>query len=210
VLAALLGAGLAVQLAGLLFGSSSRHLSPNPIKPLIGYLVRVVPSPLVGQRWLGTGEVHTRWLVLAGVAWLVLAAVAVLAWRGPVRPGWPLAITALLHSVALYVLPVLLSGEATTRYALAPAMLLVTALVALLQPAEGRRPVPLVALVTLLTVICAVNLRLDNARAHGPRWGVELDRAKAVCPNAQVVEVPIPPVNDNHWSARLPCWYVRG
>jgi hypothetical protein len=222
VLAVLLGIGLALQFAGLLFGSSSRNLSPNPVKPLIGYLIRVAPSPIIGQRWLGTGEVHTRWLVLAGVAWLVLAAVAVVAWlrpawSGPVRPGWALAITALLHSVALYILPVLLSGVATTRYALAPAMLLVTALVALLQPEPGRRPVALYALLTLLAVICAVNLRLDNTRADGPRWGVELDRARASCatpvppgPSVPAVDVPIPPVNEQHWRARLSCRYVRG
>jgi hypothetical protein len=209
VLAALLGLGLVAQFAGLIFGSSSRALSPNPIRAMIGYVLRVAPAPVVGQRWLGTGEVHTRWLVLAGVAWLVLATVAVLAWRGPVRPGWALAVTALLHSVALYVLPVLLSGVATTRYALAPVMLLVTALVALLQPAEGARPVPLYALVTVLAVIAAVNLRLDNTRAGGPRWGSELDRARVACGSASgSVEIPIPPVDAEHWSARLPCRYI--
>jgi hypothetical protein len=211
VLAALLGSGLALQIAGLLFGSSSRQLSLNPVRALIGYAVRVVPAPLVGQRWLGTGEVGTRWLVLAALAWLVLLGAVLVARRGPVRPGWPLAVTAVLHSLALYVLPVLLSGVATPRYALAPAMLLVTALVAALQPAGAlaSAKVPLYAFVALLAVVCAVNLRIDNSRAHGPRWSTEFDRARQSCTTGATAEVPIPPVDDNHWRVRLPCRYVQ-
>jgi hypothetical protein len=216
VLAALLGLGVAVQVAGLLTGSSSRQLSPNPLRALKGYAVRAVPDALLGQRWVGT-HVGGGTLVLAALAWLILAGVAVLVWARLVRPAWPLALSAAVHSVALYVLPVVLSGVATPRYAVAPAMLLVTALVAVLQPAGGavvgRSAAPLLALAALLAVVCAVNLRVDNLRAHGPRWSDGLDRARPSCLDsgpAGVAEIPVPPPDSPPWTVRLPCRYVRG
>ena len=208
VLAGLLALGLAVQVAGLLTGSSSRTLAPNPVRALTGYAARAVPDALLGQRFVGT-RVDRHALVLAAVAWLLLgcaAAVALLARRtGLVRPAWPLAVAAALHSVALYVLPVVLSGVATPRYAVAPAMLLVTALAAVLQPARSR--VPLYLLAALLAVVCVVNLRVHNARADGPRWGGALDRARHACASgARTVDVPVPPSGS---TVRLPCGYVR-
>jgi hypothetical protein len=212
VLAALLGLGVAVQVAGLLTGSSSRQLSPNPVRGLKGYVVRAVPDALLGQRWLGT-HVGGTGLALAALAWLILAAAAVVVWRRLVAPAWPLALAAAVHSVALYVLPVLLSGVATPRYAVAPAMLLIAALVALLQPDGAARPTAIYALAALLAVVCAVNLRVDNLRAHGPRWSDSLDKARPSCMDsgpANVTEIPIPPPDSPPWTVKLPCRYVRG
>ncbi len=140
VLAALLAAGVAVQVTGLLTGSSSRHLSPNPVPVAKGYVLRVVPDAMLGERALGTDTHAVRWLALTAVAWLLLAVVAALAWRGSTRPSWPLAGMALVYSVALYALPVTLEGAAIPRYAAAPVMLLVTAMVAALQPRTAPRP----------------------------------------------------------------------
>ncbi len=244
LLGALLGLGLAVQFSGLLTGSSTRALSPDPVRAATGYVLRVVPAALIGQRWLGT-QVDTGWLALAAVAWLLVVAAAVVVWLRLVRPRWPLAVAAALHSVALYVLPVLLTGEATPRYAVVPAMLVVTALVAVLQPDRSQsvavlqpdgpqsvglhrpdgspavpgRPdrgrlrlaAPLYTLAALLAVICAVNLRVDNARAHGPTWSAQLQLARIGCtgPDA-TVEVLIPPVKVTPpWLVRLPCRYLQ-
>jgi hypothetical protein len=211
-LAALLALGVLVQLGGLAFGTSSRTLSPNPVRALIGYVVRAVPAPLVGQRWLGS-TVDTRWLVLAAVAWLLVAVVGLLVWTERTRPAWPLAIAAVVQSVFLYVLPVLLSGVATPRYAVAPAMLVVVALVALLQPAGGTRfsAAPLYALAALLALVCAVNLRTDNFRAHGPTWDAALTHAREECrAGASTVDIPIPPPESPPWRTRVPCGYVVG
>jgi hypothetical protein len=218
VLAVLLALGLAAQVSGLLLGTSSRQLSPNPVRALIGYVLRAVPAPLVGQHWLGS-TVDTRWIVLAGVAWLLVAAAGVLVWTRRVRPAWPLAVAAVLQSIALYVLPVLLSGVATPRYAVAPAMLVVVALVALLQPVPGagaRAAVPLAAaaplytLTALLALVCAVNLRTDNDRARGPDWNDGLRAARHACAaGGSTATIPIPPPAHPPWQVSVPCGYVR-
>ena len=240
LLAAALAVGLATQFAGLLTGSGDRPLSPNPVRAATGYLVRAVPAPLVGQRWLGA-TVGGRWLALAVLAWLVVGAVVLVALAsrvgpagprrplaGLVRPNWPLAVAAALHSAALYGLPVLLSGVATPRYAVAPAMLIVTALVALLQPggvaaagepgplaapdaARLRAVAPLGALTALLLVVAAVNLRVANSRADGPQWSTELARARAACAagTAETVQIPIPPRQSPPWLVTLPCNWLR-
>jgi hypothetical protein len=212
VLAGLLSLGVAVQLAGLVFGPSSRPLSPNPVPVVTGYVLRVVPSALVGERWLGTDTHSTRWLALAAVAWLLLAAAAVVAWRRSTRPIWRLAILALLYSAGLYALPVVLQGIATPRYAAVPVMLLVTAIVAVFQPGSGSR-VPLYALTALLAVVCVANLRvLDNSRGSGPRWSDSLQSARITCQASPggTASLLIPPREAvPQWHARLPCRYVR-
>jgi hypothetical protein len=201
-MAVALALGLALQFAGLLGGGSQRELAPDPVRSVLGWFLRAVPAPLVGQRWLGS-DLNARWVVLAALAWIVVAAAVVLALRGVTRPAWVLAGAAVQHSAALYVLPVFLSGVAAPRYAVAPAMLLVVALVALLQ---GEQRIPLYALTGLLTVIALVNLRIDNPRAHGPRWSAELDRARAACAtDAQRAGLAIAPRTTPPWTVSVPC-----
>ncbi|WP_433318570.1 hypothetical protein [Micromonospora chersina] len=210
VLAGALALGLAVHFAGLLAGSSGRHLSPNPVRAVAGYLLRAVPAPLVGERWLG-GEVDARWLALAAVAWLAVGAVVLLAFARLTGPAWPLAIAAALHGAALYVLPVFLSGTAAPRYAVAPALLVVTTLVALLQPAGDTRArrVPLYALAVVLAVVAAVNVRVGNPRADGPSWREELTRARATCAPGATAVVPVAPRDETPpWLARIPCGHL--
>jgi hypothetical protein len=110
------------------------------------------------------------------------------------------------------MLSVALSGVATGRYAVAPAMLVVTALVALAQPAPGassRAKVPIYGLATVLALVCLVNVRVDNTRAHGPSWSDELRAAQATCAasHPQTVDVPLSPVGEG-WTATLPCTYL--
>ncbi|MDQ7909641.1 hypothetical protein RB614_34485 [Phytohabitans sp. ZYX-F-186] len=202
-----LGAGLLIQFAGLLSGSSERDLSPDPVLAVSGFLLRAVPAPLIGERWLGDG-VDARWVALAAVAWLVVAAALLAAYTRRTRPAWTLAVVAGLHAAALYMLPVLLAGTATPRYAVAPAMLVVTALVALLRPAGSR--IPLYALAALLALVAAVNLRVDNTRADGPLWSDELERARTACATGDQATVPITPRDATPpWQVRVPCDYVR-
>jgi hypothetical protein len=118
---------------------------------------------------------------------------------------------AALHSAALYALPVVLSGYATPRYAVPAAMLLVTTLVALLRPGgTGWRRAPIYALTALLVAVWAVDLRVDNARAHGPTWRQELPAARQSCVDGGTAALTIPPrAAGTHWQAVLRCDYVR-
>lgn len=208
VLAGVLSAGIALQLLGLVLGTSSRETDLNPVRAGIGYVLRAIPGALVGGRWLGDDHTAVRWLALAALAWLLVLAAVMLAWRRLTRPAWTLAAVAAVHSVALYVLPVFLSGTATQRYALAPAMLAVVALLALLPPDLSRQGAPGVALVALLAVVCVVNLRVPNVRAEGPSWSEELDRARQECtrPATDGVRLQIAPAGT--WHVDLPCSYL--
>jgi len=210
VLAAVLGSGVALQLLGLVTGASERETDLNPVRAMVGYLLRAVPGTLAGSRWLGPDHTSVRWLALAALAWLLVGVAVLVALRGLTRPAWTLAAVAAVHSVMLYVLPVLLSGVAVERYALAPAMLVVVALLALLPPAGGRAGRAGVALVALLAVVCAVNLRVPNLRAEGPAWSGQLEPARQECTDAgaAAVAVRIPPA-DTDWAAELPCDYLR-
>jgi hypothetical protein len=235
LLAGVLGTGLAIQVAGLLVGPSSRPLSPSPVPVATGVVLRVVPSALIGEQWLGANPHHARWLVLTAVAWVLLAVAVVAAVRRLTRPIWPLALIAAVHCIGLYALPVMLEGLAIPRYAAAPVMLLVTALVAALQPAPEsaaqRRPalprlaqggpalprpalVPLYALAALLALVWAVNLRVvDNTRGEGPRWSEQVRQARAACAGAPAgarVALALPPREDTPpWRADLPCRYLQ-
>lgn len=212
MLAAALGVGLAMQVLGLVAGTSSRALTPDPVLAATGFVARAVPAGLVGERWLGT-ELTAASVVPIAAAWLLVAAVALIAWLRATRPAWTLALLAAGHAAAVYALPVLLSGVATPRYAAAPAMLMVTALIALVRPGEavpGRAPI--YALAALLAVVWVVNLRMDNTRADGPRWSDEVRAAQARCATQAgdtAVELRISPVEPVSWYARLPCGYVR-
>lgn len=211
-LLAVLSLGLAVQVVGLATGSSTRSTSPNPIEAVRGLLVRGLPSALLGENWLGS-KVDTHWLILAGVAWLLLVIVVGLGLLRLTRPHWALAIVALLHAGALYALPVTLQGVATPRYAAAPAMLIVTAIVAVLQPSGSTLAErgPILAFGVLMAVVCAVNLRVDNQRAHGPTWSDALRQARSDCADRplQDVVVQIPPVENPPWQITLRCQYVN-
>ncbi|HEY8473935.1 MAG TPA: hypothetical protein VIL37_15050 [Natronosporangium sp.] len=208
-LAGVLAAGFGLQLLGLLTGTSSRDLDLNPVRPVTGFLWRAVPAALVGSDWLGDDHTSIRWLGLAALGWLLVLAAVVAGWRRLTRPAWLLAAVAAIHSGALYALPVFLSGVATERYALAPAMLVVVAMLALLPPSLDRPGAAGVALLAILAVVCAVNLRVPNARAEGPSWNGELDRARQECAQpggSGETRVWLPP--GGPWHADLPCDYL--
>ncbi len=209
VLGGLLTLAVAVQVSGLLTGSSSRTLAPNPARAVIGYGVRAVPSAVLGQRAF-PAKVNVEWLALAALAWVLVAVAVLVALRSTlVRPQWTFAVTAAVYSVVLYVLPVTLSGVATPRYAVAPAMLVVAVLAALLIPRSASLT-PLWTVAVVLAVVCAVNFRVDNERAHGPSWHDELARARQACAaGTSTVDIPTAPVTSPS-VAHVTCGYVRG
>jgi hypothetical protein len=213
LLGGVLLAGTAVQVGGLFTGASSRGLSLDPVQPVSGYLLRAVPATLLGERWLPADALATGRLLAVAASWLLIVAVVLVAARRLTCPGWPLAIAAALHSGVLYVLPVMLSGVAPQRYALAPALLLIVALVSLLQPGGPDPPRRyrnlLVSFAVLCAAVWAVNLQVDTDRADGPTWTGELDTARAECTRLApaTVDVPITPA-DPAWNATLTCDYL--
>ena len=230
MLSVALAIGLTAQVVGLATGSSSRDLSPNPVQWLTGYLVRVVPETMLGGRWFSAKDVDMQWLALAAIAWVLVALVLGAAWlcavRRWTRPNLPLAGAAAVYSVRLYALPVTLDGEAIPRYAAAPAMLAIAAMVALLQPGRTgdgspsrswfgmpASAVPLAAYLVLLAVVCALNLRITNERAQGPSWRAGVSAARVWCSSADdasTTRIAISPQTEPAiWWADLPCSYIR-
>ncbi|WP_327005975.1 hypothetical protein OHA72_00980 [Dactylosporangium sp. NBC_01737] len=196
---------LAVQVLGLLTGASEREgLAPDPVRAVTGFVLRAVPTALFGERWVGQ-TVSARSMLFAAVAWLLIAAVLVLGLRKVTRPRWTLVIAAGVHSALVYIAPVALSGIATPRYNVAPALLVLVTLVALLNDVTGVR-----ALAALLLVVCAVNFRVDNARADGPDWHTGLRTAETACAAdpAGTATVEVTPLAAPGWHVALPCDYV--
>ncbi|HEY0937256.1 MAG TPA: hypothetical protein VGD91_26395 [Trebonia sp.] len=143
-------AGLVTQWTLQWRGMSNRSsdLFTNPLWILGGWVTRVVPRALFGELALGgpgtNGEGHPLPLNIPDMAvhdaliWgacAIVVLVAVVALAGRTAPAWPLAATALGFSVLLFVgeivdnLPIV-----QPRYVIAPALLLYTAIVAMLRP----------------------------------------------------------------------------
>jgi hypothetical protein len=144
--AAGLGAQWSVQLRGM--SNRSSALFTNPLWIGGNYVTRVVPRAMFGELALGgpgtNGEGHPLPLRIPNMAihdaliWGACAIVVLvvgIALAGRTAPAWPLAVTALACSVLLFVgeivdnLPIV-----QPRYVIAPALLLYTAIVAMLRP----------------------------------------------------------------------------
>jgi hypothetical protein len=114
----------------------------------------------------------------------------------------------------------------TERYLLAPVLLLIVAVVALLRPdaadaapaarseaAAARPPAPrwpLLAYGALVAVVCATQLRPDAPRNHTLSWSGVIAQARATCEATGAVKVEAPfggPV----WYPRplIPCRKLR-
>jgi hypothetical protein len=189
----------------------------TPLWVLKNYAFRVVPRALFGERSLGGAGADYRGYyaplhvvstaghdaLIAG-AWLAIAvAVAVAAVRFT-DPNWTLAGVAALFSFALFVDAMLINTPVVQpRYVVAPAMLLYTALAALLRPrlpdgggdtaaAAGRRDsraliaiaarwLPAAGLAVLLAVAVTLNYRVVNGRATSPPWSSVVSTARSSC-----------------------------
>jgi hypothetical protein len=215
--------GLAAQASAILFGPpSGREFALEPVMWAPWWVIRAVPTGLLGERWFGSGGVDTRWLILAAAAWLLILVVLIMvlkpfstAWRNrsqslesrhAVDNGSRTMIDAkwvgvLLgaHCVAVYAMPVALSGQATSRYAAAPAMFLIAALAVVLFEGE-RRTKAAYAFVGLCLVVWAANLRVPNSRSDGPMWSDQLTACRA----GGAATVKVSP-RDKDWRLVVPC-----
>jgi hypothetical protein len=203
--------GIALQLAGLLFGASRREGLKVDLGGAFGLFVdRFLPMAVGGDQLIGTMREPVPSPVAVTLAWCAIGVVLLigaLRWR---TANWAVAGLALLHSLLVWLATVGLVEEPATRYTTTAAMLVVTALAALLVPSEPARPgTPVVVFALLFGLVCVGNLRGVNGREAGPSWSAGLDQARATCatagPEARVL-VPISPAG---WRARLPCRYLR-
>jgi hypothetical protein len=141
--------GLAAQWSVQLRGMSNRVSGfTNPVWVLWNYATRAVPRAIFGERALGGPGTDGRGspvplnipnmavhIALIVGAWGLVVVVVVVALARLTAPHWPLAVTALLGSVLLFV------GEIVDnltivqpRYVVAPALLVYLAIVAMLRP----------------------------------------------------------------------------
>ncbi len=148
--AACWAAGLVAQWTVQWRGMSNRpsQLFTSPLWVLENYVTRVVPRAIFGELALGgpgtNGEGHPIPLSVRNMAvhdaliWgacAIVVAVVLIALARRTGPNWPLAVTALAFSVVLFTgeivdnLPIV-----QPRYVIAPALLLYTAIVAMLRP----------------------------------------------------------------------------
>jgi hypothetical protein len=144
------GFGLVVQESVSLRGLSNR--SPNyytsPLWVIKMYVSRAVPRSIFGEKALGgpgtdfSGNPvplhiasHAEHLALISGAWIVVVAIVLIALARVTDPNWPLAITAGLFSVLVFLSEIVDNLTIVQpRYVIAPALLLYAAIVAMLRP----------------------------------------------------------------------------
>jgi hypothetical protein len=135
-----------VQLRGL--SNRSNDLFTSPLWILGNYVTRAVPRAIFGELALGGAGANYRgspiplsipnMAVHATLIWgacAIVVAVVVIALGKLTAPHWPLAVTALVFSVLLFVGEIVDNWPIVQpRYVIAPALLLYTAIVAMLRP----------------------------------------------------------------------------
>lgn len=164
-LAILWASGVWLQLSETVLGRSHHEMFGfNGLSFVLkNYITRVVPRALFGERSLGGAGVDYRGEVavplhitnvaahdaLIACAWAVVLLIVVLAAVGFTNPNWTLAGVAALFSIGIFIDELLINTPIVQpRYVIAPALLLYTALVALLRPlplaqtAERQQPQP--------------------------------------------------------------------
>jgi len=197
----------------------------DPLWALLEWVLWAMPYSVFGTTVLGSRPAPVR-LVLGLLAYAVLAAVVVLALRRGSKlratpasgPAWGLAALAAGSSAAILAAEVMGMGYpgtegsyltpekalmSTERYLLAPVLLLIVAVVALLRPEPGATRVswPLIGYGLLVLVVCATQLRPDAPRNHTLSWSAVVADAKARCAASGAASVEVP--------FGGPVWYPR-
>jgi hypothetical protein len=224
-------AGLVTQWTVQLRGLSNRQSGwfTNPLWALGNYVTRVVPRAIFGELALGgpgtNGEGHPIPLQITNMAehdalvWgasgVVVAAV-IIALAGLTAPHWPLALTALLFSILVFLgeivdnLPIV-----QPRYVIAPALLLYTAIAALLRPRYLADPAsspgavawcPVAVFAVLLAVVCGFNYRVVNNRSESPPWTAVVAAATRTCMKPGMGDYIY---RHAWWQVKIPCSRVR-
>jgi hypothetical protein len=152
------GFGLVVQESVSLRGLSNRPSNwyTSPLWVIKMYVSRAVPRSIFGEKALGgpgtdfSGNpvpLHivsqAEHLALISAAWIVVAAVVLIAFARVTDPNWPLAITAGLFSVLVFLSEIVDNLTIVQpRYVIAPALLLYAAIVAMLRPRGVMQAAP--------------------------------------------------------------------
>ncbi|HEX4288840.1 MAG TPA: hypothetical protein VH021_07995 [Trebonia sp.] len=225
-------AGLVAQWSVQLRGMSDRRVSgwTNPLWVLGNYVTRVVPRALFGERALGgpgtNGDGHPLPLVIPNMAvhtaltwgaWAIVVAAIIIAVVRLTAPDWPLAVTALLFSVLLFLgeivnnLPVV-----QPRYVIAPALLVYAGIVAMLRPRGAAGAVrsrsaaiawsPVVVFALVLAVTIGFNYRVTNGRSQSPPWTAVVAAATRTC--MRPGEADYFYHHHGWWQFKIPCGRV--
>jgi hypothetical protein len=188
------------------------------------YLQRVVDGAILGLRLGGKAWEHLGWPLL--IVLTLLAAIALA--YGVSRTNFAARLFALIAvptSLVMFVVSVYqravgeemlwTSGryiEAAGRYAIVPALLLVSVAAVMLDRRSRRREDErraawlTYAAVALAVVVVAVSFRVENVETRGaPSWEAALDHGAEVCssqPGATETPVPTSPPG---WGLNVPC-----
>ena len=227
-LAILWASGAWLQISETVLGRSHHdEYGDNSLSFVLrNYVTRVVPRALFGERSLGgagtdyTGN-NTTPLHITNVAahdalivcaWAVVLVVIALAVTRFTDPNWTLAGVATLFGVCIFIEEILINTSVVQpRYVIAPAMLLYTALVALLRPRqrEGETRVvtavhwlPAAGFAVLLVVAITLNFRVTNGRTTSPAWTSVVATAHSACTMPHVTAYTF--VHE-WWAVTIPC-----
>lgn len=215
-----LGVNLTTNLLGISVREDVHHRF-NPAWAIAAYVLRPLPQGLLGEAWTGLRPEHTvAGLAPVALGWFVVLVCVLVAWRRWSDPDWPLAVTAAFYSVAIYSVVIMLVGITAPRYSYPAALLVLTAVVALVRPPAGgwvgtgpprlrAGATPALALGVLMVVVAAVNYRgVDSLRGHGPSWSHELSVARAQCvAGATEARILVSPGREAYYAV-LPCSYL--
>jgi hypothetical protein len=190
------------------------------------YMTRVIPRALFGERSLGGAGVnyrgysaplhvinhHAHDALIAG-AWLIVLLVIAIAATRFTDPNWTLAGVAAVFSVGIFIEEMLINmAVVQSRYVIAPALLLLTALVALLRPRQvpaatrvstAVRWLPVAGLAVLLAVAVTLNFRVTNGRTTSPAWTSVVASATSAC--ASTPHITAYTFVHEWWWVTIPC-----
>jgi hypothetical protein len=206
-LAILWASGVWLQISETVLGRSHHdQFGSNSLSYVLkNFVTRVVPRALFGERSLGgsgadyRGDTATPLHItnlaahdaLIVCAWAVILVIVVLAVTRFTDPNWTLAGVAALFSVGIFLEEMLINTSVVQpRYVIAPAMLLYTALVALMRPrlresatraSTAVRWLPAAGFAVLLVVAVTLNFRVTNGRTTSPAWTSVVATAHSAC-----------------------------
>ena len=243
-LAVLWLSGVLLQMSETITGQShhDQYGSNGLTFVLHNYISRVVPRALFGERSLGGPGVDyrgdfaplhvtnpTAHHALIICAWLIVLLLIALAAARFTDPNWTLAIIAGIFSLGFFTEELLINtGVVQTRYVVAPALLLYTALIALLRPRQREaatavraggwlpaspptaarvvRWLPAAGFAVLLLVAVTLNFRVTNGRTTSPPWPSVVAAATTACTHPGVTAYTY--VHE-WWWVTIPCDRVR-
>jgi hypothetical protein len=223
-------AGLVTQWSDQLRGTSNRStdLFTSPLWILTNYVTRTIPRAIFGERALGGPGNNYRGSpiplsipnlalheALIWGACAIVVAVVVIALAKLTAPQWPLAVTALAFSLVLFVGEIVDNEPVVQpRYVIAPALLLYTAIVAMLRPRgvaddasqASPRPVlawvPVTVFALLLAVVVGFNYRVVNTRSESPPWTAVVAAARQSCMKPGTADYEY---SHLWWHVAIPC-----